>query len=116
MSMKCDYVLLRYCPDFENSIGPRVGIVYHHLSAGLTSQLQVKMSPDWQRDIPTEDVDYIQNVFKDVETLVEADRAEALEELNGLSAGILRAEHRGTCNEDELSALLVSDELWPEGR
>ena len=107
MSMRCDYVLLRYCPDFENSTGPRIGVVYHYLSADLTNQLRVKTPPDWQRDIPARDVSYIQSVFRDVETLAEVDRAEALEELNGLSAGVLRAEHRGTCNEDELSALLV---------
>ena len=102
--MQCDYVLLKYCPDPRSSTGRRVGLVFLHSTA---RRLQVQTPADWQRGIPMEDLDYIQDVFNDLETLDEVSGAEALRELCEMSVGVLRTEQQGTCNEKDLEMLLI---------
>lgn len=102
--MQCDYVLLQYCPDIRSSIGRRIGLVFRR---SISSRLQVQTPANWQRGIPIEDLDYIQDVFSDLETLDEVSGAEALKELCEMSAGVLRTERKGTCNEQDLEMLLT---------
>jgi len=102
--MQCDYVLLQYCPDARSSTGRRVGLVFRR---SISSRLQVQTPANWQRGIPIEDLDYIQDVFSDLETLDEVSGSEALKGLCEMSAGVLRTEHQGTCNEQDLKMLLI---------
>ena len=100
--MQVEYVLFRHCSGWTDS-GHLVGIAYRPIGSSL---LHTRYYPNWDRDMSEEDLEYIQDVFSELDRRGRQQEIWDFQEIAQMSAGCLRTEVPGVCEDEDIPSLV----------
>lgn len=105
--MKVTYLLLTYVEKPDDVTGPRIGVAYRR-AFSEDWDIRCQLKEGWAKLIEKRDRSEVQGLIEELQGDDLSLRMVIWEALQRTSTGLLRAERQGSCEEQEVSSLLLA--------